>query len=128
MIEAVVSAGMLLVVMSFVTSLAYKIDLVWQDTNDRLAATNELSNQLERLTVLSPEELSLELRSLEASEVAARTLHNPELTGEIINDPWGNRLVLRLNWQHRHAAPPVEMVAWLPTANSIEIMQEDSAE
>ena len=128
MVEAVVAAGLLLVVMSFVTSLAYKVDLVWQDTRHRLTATNELSNQLERLTLLSPEELPAALRSLEASELAARTLPRPELTGEIIDDSWGKRLVLRLNWQRRHPARPVQLVAWLPPENATETSQGDSAE
>ena len=115
MIEVVVSAGILLVVMSFVASLTFRINLVWKDIGQHRAAMNELSNQLERLTLLADDDLAAAIALLEPSAVISQTLPEPALAGELIKDDWGNRLVLKLDWQRPHPAKPVQLVAWLPT-------------
>jgi hypothetical protein len=104
---------LLVTVISFVTSLAFRIDLVWKDTGHHRSAMNELSNQLEHLTLLAPDDVAAALESLRPSDELSRTLPQPKLTGEVINDDWGQRIVLRLNWDHRHEAKPVELVGWL---------------
>jgi hypothetical protein len=105
----------LLVVMSFVSSLVFRIDFVWKDTGHHRAAMNELSNQLERLTLLSPDEVSAAIDRLEPSEMVSRTLHEPELSGELVKDDWGDRIVLKLNWRRPYPGKPVQLVAWLPS-------------
>jgi hypothetical protein len=115
MIEVVVAAGVLLVVMSFVSSLVFRIDFVWKDTGHHRAAMNELSNQLERLTLLSPDKISAAIEGLEPSEMVSRTLDKPELSGELVKDDWGDRIVLKLNWRRPYPGKPVQLVAWLPS-------------
>ena len=117
MIELVISAMILVTVISFVTSLLYRIDGVWSDCADQRAAMCELSNQLERLTLLSPDQLSDAIESLEPSPTVARTLHEPVLNAQLITDEFGPRLVLQIDWQRRYPGRPVEMVAWIPQSH-----------
>lgn len=127
MIEVVVAAMLLVAVMTFVTTLAFRIDLVWRDTAHHRTAMNELSNQLEALTMLPADELTTAMAALQPSELATRTLAQPELTGKVTDDEFGRRVVLRLNWQRRHPGNPVELVAWLtPESNDAE--QAEAAE
>lgn len=118
MIECMVAAMILVTVISFVASLTFRIGLVWKDTAHHRVAINELSNQLERLTLLSPEEVVAALEELRPTQFASRTLREPELTGQWIEDDWGGRVVLRLNWHRQHEGKPVEMVAWLATSDA----------
>lgn len=119
MIEAVVSAGLLLVVMSFSLQMTYRVDTVWRDTGHHRVAIHELSNQLERLSKLGSSERMTELESLKVSEHLSATLQDAELTGEVVDDDWGQRLVLRLNWLRRHPGQPLQMSAWLSQENPI---------
>lgn len=115
MVECMVAAMLLVTVISFVASLTFRIGLVWKDTAHHRVAVNELSNQLERLTLLPPEEVMAALEELRPTQLASRTLSEPKLTGQWIEDEWGGRVVLRLNWRRQHEGKPVEMVGWLAT-------------
>ena len=117
MIEAVVSAGLLMVVMSFVVQMTFRIDGVWSDTTHHRIAIQELSNQLDRLTRLSPDEIQEELEQLEPSDAIRGTLHGAMISGVLINDEFGQRVGLQLNWDKRHASRPMEMSAWLRQPN-----------
>ncbi len=113
MIEAVVSAGLLMVVMSFVVQMTFRIDGVWGDTHHHRIAIQELSNQLDRLTRLSAEEVVIELQQLQPSEAIRETLHEATISGELVKDEFGQRVALQLNWDKRQPGKPMEMSAWL---------------
>ena len=113
MIEAVVSAGLLMVVMSFVVQMTFRIDGVWGDTHHHRIAIQELSNQLDRLTRLSVEEIQTELQQLQPSEAIHETLHEATISGELVKDEFGQRVALQLNWDKRQPGKPMEMSAWL---------------
>lgn len=113
MIELVVSAVLLITIMCFVTSLSFRINLVWKDIGQHRVAVGELSNQLEHLTRLSRQDAAKALDSLTTSVVCARTLRNPELSGRLIDDNVGTRVVIQIVWERRHPGKPVELVGWL---------------
>jgi len=112
-IELVVSAAMLVVVMTFTATLIVKIDHIWKEIGHHRIALNELSNQLDRLTHLEPAALEHAMESIAASPEAQRTLASPNLTAQRVNDEFGDRIVLRLDWRRRYPGRAVELVAWL---------------
>lgn len=112
MIELVVTAMLLVTVMTFVTTISYSIHLVWKDIGHHRVAAGELANQLEQLTLMPQQELRDAVASLKPSEVCGRTLRQPELVGELIEDNLGTRIVLKINWSRRHPGKPVELVGW----------------
>ncbi len=116
-VETVVSAMLLVTVMSFFTTIVYRVDQVWRDTAHHRAAMMELSNQLEQLTLLSADEVRPQLDSLQPSASVASLLTDPVLAAEIVEDQWGSRLVLELNWQRPHPGTPVRLVGWLRPAD-----------
>lgn len=119
MIELVVAAVVMAVVMSLVTTISYRISCSWQDTGHRRVAVAELSNQLDRLTRMSPELVLDALETLQPSELCKRTLRDPQLEGEMVPSEIGHRLHLQLNWARRHPGRPVELVGWIPRRSEI---------
>ena len=117
-IELIVSTVLLMTVMTFVTSMSFRVNQIWKQIGQQRIAVGELSNQLERLTVLSPDEIQAEIADLRPSDYCARSLDQPELVGVMSDDAIGIRVELKLNWQRRYPAPPIELTGWLPTASS----------
>ncbi len=113
LIELLVSALLLMTIMSFVTTFCVQIDRVWKDIGQHRVALCELSNQLEGLTRLKPEAAQQALEALVPSETCRRTLQRPELTGNLVEDDLGMRVVLQLNWQRRYSGKPVTLAGWL---------------
>ena len=113
MVEVLVAASMLLVVMSFVSTAIYRIDLAWRDTTRQRAAMNELSNQLEQMTLLSSEQLPDAMESLAPTPRIRQTLPGVDLSGELLDDALGTRIVLRLDWQRKYPGKPVELSGWV---------------
>ncbi|TWT82745.1 hypothetical protein CA13_42080 [Planctomycetes bacterium CA13] len=113
MIEVVIAAGLLITVMSFVTTLMYRVDLVWKDVAHQRAAMNELSNQLDRLSLMPAEQIQSELQKFEPSAEAKLSLFNPKVSGELTQDELGSRLTLRLSWSQLHPSKPIEMATWI---------------
>lgn len=112
-VEVLVSAIILMTIMTFVASLAVKVGLVWRDVGHQRVAICELANQLEELTLLSPAEAESAVKELEASVICARTLKSPELKGVLEKDELGTRVTLAIDWKRRHAGKPVELSGWI---------------
>jgi hypothetical protein len=76
-------------------------------------ALDELSNQLERLTTLSDEELDAAVEKVSPSKFAESHLPQPEIRAEVARVDFGRKITLRLAWdepQRREA--PVTLTAW----------------
>lgn len=113
LIELVLACAVMVTIMSLVTTLCFRISLIWKDVGQHRVAAAELSNQLERLTKLKLEELTTKLESLETSEYCQRTLRSPIISGELSETEVGVQVDLKLNWQRRHAGVPMEMTGWI---------------
>ncbi len=114
-IELVVSAMLLITVMTFMTSLCFRINLVWKDIGHHRVAVGELSNQLESLQRMTPQGAREALQIIQPSSLCRQTLRDPELRGQIVRDDLGERVVLQINWTRRHPGQPIELAAWLPS-------------
>ena len=119
-IELVVSAMLLITVMTFMTSLCFRIDLVWKDIGHHRVAVGELSNQLESLQRLTPQRAQEALKTIQPSLLCRQTLRDPELRGQLVKDELGDRIVLQINWARRHPGQPIELAAWLPAGSSAQ--------
>jgi len=111
--EMLVAATLLVSAIAVVSPLTVKTGRLWQDTRHYRLALDELSNQLEQLTLLQADELEAALEELTPSPMAIRVLVNPELTAERFNDADGARLKLSLRWDRPGGSPPLGLVAWL---------------
>lgn len=107
------AAALLVTILSVVTPLAVRSGRVRQDTRRYLLAVDELSNQLDRLTALDRQHLPAALQRLAPSPCARRVLPSPELSGEMMSDEDGRRVVLRLSWDRCGDALPLTLVGWL---------------
>jgi type II secretory pathway pseudopilin PulG len=114
-LELVVSAGMLIVVMTFVTTMAFRINQTWQQIGHQRIAMLELNNQIDRLIHLPPQQVDDAIQQIQSSPIAQRSLVDPKLTAERIDDQWGDRILVRIDWRRRFPGRPLELVAWLPS-------------
>ena len=115
MTEMVVAAMVLVAVISVATQLASSCYRVRMDARQYQVAVEELSNQLDRLVHVTPDQLEGVINQLEASETLSEALHEPLLSGELIDDDNGRRVVLSLSWSRPGGSPPMTMVRWLPS-------------
>jgi len=111
--EMLVSALLLISVMSLVGPLAVRSDRLWQDARHGRFALEELSSQLDRLTGLPGDRLQAALAALAPSEYAREALPKPQLSGRIMRDRDGRRLVLQLTWERPAAPGHCTLVGWI---------------
>ncbi|TWT75409.1 hypothetical protein [Allorhodopirellula solitaria] len=113
MIECVVAASILLVAMSTVTTMAVRVGRLWSDVAHQRIAMSELTNTLESITKLPADEIDEALKELMPSSAVAASLDRAELTGERIEDEFGERIVLTLSWKAAHPIRPARLVGWI---------------
>lgn len=113
LLELIVSATLFIGLISIAIPLTVRATRLWQDARCYRLAINELSNQLEDLTVLGDQERQQLLSDWKPSDELLHTLPAAKLTGETIDDADGKRLKLSLSWRRGLDAQPVTMVGWL---------------
>ena len=123
MTELVVSATLLVTSLAVVTPLAVRAGRAWQDSRHYRLAMDEVSNQLDRLTLLDESRLTAALESLEPSPHILSVLPRAALSAERVNDEDGSRIILSLRWERVAQAPAVALVGWMepPPITSPEI-------
>jgi len=125
--ELIVAAGLLVVVMSIVTSLTVRSSRLRQDARHYRLAIDELTNHLERLTALDETDLDVAITALAVSPQIQATLPNPVLSAKRQSDVGGARLVLQLAWDRLGKFAPVTLVGWvnpLPTKTTVAVIEE----
>ena len=120
LIELIVAAVVMVVVMNLVTTLCFRISLVWRDIGHHRVAVAELSNQLDRLTRMNSQQVLDAMKTLKPSELCERTLPEPQLSGELVQSEIGQQINLRLDWKRRHPGQPVELVGWIPLPSATQ--------
>jgi hypothetical protein len=115
MTEMVVAATLLITALSLVVTLSFRTGKLWQDSRHYRLAVEELTNQVERLTILDETKLDEELVDLAVSEAITTALPNPRLTGTKIDDEHGTRVALSLQWDRAGRPEPLTLVGWLAT-------------
>ena len=77
-------------------------------------ALAEISNQMERLSLLSATELPEAVEKLTPSEFAVERLSGAKLKGELQETKFGQRVSLELSWDEiNRAEAPVRLTTWL---------------
>ena len=125
--EVLVSATVLTTIMSLVTVSSFRISRVWKDVQHQRIAVNELSDQLDRLTMSPVEEIEDLIDSLEASKECQSQLADPQLNGLIeTEEEIGHRLTLLLTWQNHlgERSKPETLSAWWPRTGESEDSEE----
>lgn len=113
MTELIVAAILLIASLSLLVSLSFRTGKLWQDTQHYALAVNELTNQLERLTIVDAAEIDEQLADLRPSESAQAALPNPRLSAVKLVDEFGTRIKMEITWDRPGHAKPVALTAWI---------------
>jgi hypothetical protein len=113
LVECIVAASILSVAIATVTMAVFRIGRIWTDTGHYRIAMQEVSNHLESLTQLPPDQVQTAIDSLAVSSDVARSLVDAKFNGELIQDEFGDRVKLALTWGDRRKTRPIHMTAWL---------------
>ncbi len=116
MTELIVAATLLITALSLVVTLSFRTGKLWQDSRHYKLAVEELTNQLERLTILDETELDAALTEVAVSEAIQTVLPNVRLSGIKVSDDNGTRVVLEIQWDRVGKAEPLALVGWLAPA------------
>lgn len=118
MVECIVAASILSVALGTVTTAVFRIGRIWTDAAHYRIALQEVSNHLESLTQLPPEQVQPAIDSLAVSTAVGRSLVDAKLSGELLQDEFGDRVKLELSWDGGRPTRPIRMMAWLTGART----------
>ncbi len=111
--ELLVSAVVLCATVTVVTSLLFKCGMIWRDVSQHRVAVQELSAQLEELTMLDADSVAEKIEMLKPSDVCAERLPEAELTGLLVEDNLGVRVELSIDWKRSVESKPMVLCGWL---------------
>jgi hypothetical protein len=121
LVECIVAASVLSVALATVTMGVFRIGRLWTDTAHYRIALQEVSNHLETLTTLPPDQVQPAIDAIAISPEVARSLDGAKLGGQLVQDNFGARVRLEMTWQEGRAIRPIRLEAWL-----IDSQTEDS--
>ena len=124
--ELIVSTSVMMAIIFVVAKMSFQIQGVWRDVDHHRVAICELSNHLDRLTRLTPDDAKIALQELTVSEPCARTLSNARLSGQLTKDELGFRVDLKLSWQTKYPSKPTKLQGWLRSLESDSLRQVKS--
>jgi hypothetical protein len=124
--EALVSAAILLAGIGIVARSHSNLRRLWGDTRHFQLATDELCNQLDRLTLMPKDQLEDSLRQLQVSPEIAAVLPECRIAGTLIEDPLGSRLQLKIDWKRVGTGKPLELTGWLQSTDQPTVDQSAS--
>jgi len=127
-LEFLVSFSVMVVVMTFMTSLTFKVSRVWRDIDHDRLAMNELSNQLDFLTRQHGAQLIEQVKNLKPSEFCLAGLPNPRITASLTGDPLGQRIDLELIWDHTPIERKLQLSGWSVETEAADAVNEQSNE
>lgn len=113
LMECIVAASILSVAIGTVTTAVFRIGRIWTDTGHYRIALQEVSNHLEALTQLPREQVQPAIDALTISSAVGRSLVGAKLSGELVEDEFGDRVNLELSWRDEQSIRPVRTTAWL---------------
>jgi hypothetical protein len=112
-LEMMVSAFILTAIISVLSAAFTRLTKVWDSTKDFQLASQELSNHLERLTLLSKAECRAQLQSLAVSSPVQAAIPGCRLSGEMKEGQDAVRIVLSLHLKDAMRSEPLVLVGWL---------------
>lgn len=120
-IEVIVAFTLLSTVLSAAVPLVVRHRQLLADHRSYRLALDELSNQLDRLTMLPEDELQAALEELNPSELTARRLPGAKLSADLEAEDLGQRIAIHISWDGTHQKAPLTLVGWVfprPQRNS----------
>lgn len=114
--EIVVAGSLLVTAMSLVVQGTYSLRKLERSGREFQLASDELSNQLERLVSMQRSDLNLELTKLQPSQLVESNLPDVMLTGALISDAMGDRIRVEIDWRRAGDPPALSLTAWLAEA------------
>jgi hypothetical protein len=119
LLEVLVAFSLLTSVLSLSVPLAVRHGRLLTSARHYRLALAELTNQLERLTALPPEDVEQAATAVSVSEFTAAHLPGAELSGAIQSADLGRRITLSIVWDEpQRRAAPLKLTAWAPPAAS----------
>ena len=113
LLECIVAASILSIAIGTVTMAVFRIGRIWTDTGHYRIALQEVSNHLESLTQLPPDQVQSAIDAMVVSSEVAQSLVDAKFRGELIQDDQGDRVNLSLTWGDERTTRPIHMTAWL---------------
>jgi hypothetical protein len=113
-VETLVGFTLLTAALSVATPLVVRNGRLLSEQQDYRLALDEVSNQLERLSALRPDELAAALDELVLSSATASRLPTARLSGQLEAEDDGQRLTVSLSWEEaqRYRAP-ISLTTWI---------------
>ena len=112
--EVVVAASLLVAMMATIAPLTVRSGRLWQDSRHLQLAMDELSNQMELLISLTPDQREAAMAKLAPSDHLLAALPEAVLNAESVRDQDGVRIVLKLSYGPPQPRPmPVTLIGWL---------------
>lgn len=111
--ECLVAASVLMLGIGIVAKSNSSLMRLWEDTRYQQLAMDELANQLSYLTRLADEDLQQALGQLAVSPDIAATLIDARLEGNRIQDEFGDRIELSIQWQQLAPNLPLKLTGWI---------------
>lgn len=124
--ELVVACSLLGSFVAVVVPATVRIGRAQQSLRQERIALDELTNQLDRISLLPVDQIQDELVTLKASELSASSLLNPKLSGEINESQDGYRIVVKITWDgSRQRDAPLAMSTFVYPAQS-QLSEEEA--
>jgi hypothetical protein len=111
--ELIVAAAVLMLGIGVVAKSNSSLLRLWEDTRHHQLAMDELSNRLDLLTRLSGEDLQQAIQQLQVSSDIAAVLPDADLKAILIQDQFGDRIELSLQWKRVGTGKPIRLVGWI---------------
>lgn len=113
-VEMIVAFTLLTSTLSVALPLVVRHDRLIAEQRHYRLALDELSNQLERLTALPPQDVTAALEALEPTELVSDRLPSVTLSGRLEAEEIGSRLTLEISWGSRpQSIPALQLVGWI---------------
>ena len=127
MTELVVACTLLGSFVAVVVPATVRIGRAQQSLRQESIALEELTNQLDRISMLPVDQIQDELETLKVNELAASRLLNPKLSGEINESQDGYRIGLKITWDgSRQRDAPLTMSTFVYPTQS-QLNEEEAA-
>jgi hypothetical protein len=125
-LEVLVALTLLSSVLAFSTPLIVAHGKLLKLQRNHGLALDELSNQIERLSVLPAAELPPAIEKLAPSALAAERLPGVTLRGQLADSTHGQRLTLEIWWDEpNRREAPLRLTTWVaPKSDSLDQNEE----
>lgn len=113
LIELTVAATLVIAGLTAVGGMTVATGRMWRQTRQERIATEELSNQFERLVALTATERAAAMADLKPSAFAAQALAAVTLVAKPVSDADGERIELAIDWDRGMPGQPLTLVGWI---------------